>query len=441
MLSIRMWFKDKIKSSPLVKEAGFSLLLKISQAGFSFLATVLLARILGAEGYGIYSYAFALVTLFSMPAQAGLPQLVIRETAKGMAEGRPELVKGIWKWATKLVFFISLILALFMISILLILKGNKIGLKEQTFLWALLLIPFMCLGNLRGAALQGLYKVILGQLPEFFIRPFLFLTFICIAGLFMHQKLSPSEVMAFHVFSAVIAFIIGAWLLYHNIPLNIRKAKVLYEKDKWLKSWLPLTFLAGMWVINSQVDIVMLGLLRPSDEVGVYRVAVQIAMLSSFGLYAVNSVVAPRFATFYAQKNMAELQKTATRSAQLATIFNFSIILFFAIFGKFFLRFIFGKEFVSGYTPLLILFLGQLVNCAVGSVGLLLNMTGHEKYNAGGIAFAAGINIILNLLLIPSLGANGAAIATSASMMIWNILLWWFVKIKIGINSLILPRF
>jgi O-antigen/teichoic acid export membrane protein len=49
---------------------------------------VLLARMLGAEGYGIYAYAFALVTLLAMPAKAGLPQLVVRETARGVA-GKP----------------------------------------------------------------------------------------------------------------------------------------------------------------------------------------------------------------------------------------------------------------------------------------------------------------------------------------------------------------
>ncbi len=91
----------RLLGSTLAKETGISLFLKISQAFFSFMTTVLLARILGAEGYGIYAYAFAFVMLLSMPAQAGLPTLVIRETARGMAEGKPELVQGIWRWATK----------------------------------------------------------------------------------------------------------------------------------------------------------------------------------------------------------------------------------------------------------------------------------------------------------------------------------------------------
>ncbi|MCU4137990.1 MAG: Membrane protein involved in the export of O-antigen and teichoic acid [Thermodesulfobacteria bacterium] len=321
-------------NSVLVRETGVSLFLKISQAIFSFMTTVLLARILGAEGYGIYAYAFAFVMLLSMPAQAGLPTLVIRETARGMAEGKPELVQGIWRWATKVAVFISLSL-LFVIGLLfLLLKGKKFGVKEWTFFWAFLFIPFMCLSNLRGAALRGLHKVVIGQLPEFFIRPALFFTFLCIAGFFLHQRLTPPQAMALNVFSAVLAFIIGTWVLWKNTPLSIYKATPVYDGKKWLSSFLPLAFTAGMWVINSQADIVMLGIFRPPAEVGIYRVAVQIALVASFGLQAVNMVVAPRFATFYTKREMDRLQRLVTRSAQIVLAFNLLVTSFFVIFGR-----------------------------------------------------------------------------------------------------------
>ena len=78
----------RLLGSTLAKETGISLFLKIFQAFFSFMTTVLLARILGAEGYGIYAYAFAFVMLLSMLAQAGLPTLVAGEITQGMALAR-----------------------------------------------------------------------------------------------------------------------------------------------------------------------------------------------------------------------------------------------------------------------------------------------------------------------------------------------------------------
>ena len=78
-------------------ETGWSFALKAANTGLGFLTTVLLARLLGAEGYGIYAYAYALVMLLAMPAQSGLPNLIVRETARGLAEGTPDRVKGAWQ--------------------------------------------------------------------------------------------------------------------------------------------------------------------------------------------------------------------------------------------------------------------------------------------------------------------------------------------------------
>jgi len=104
----------------------------------------------------------------------------------------------------------------------------------------------MCLSNLRGAALRGLHKVVIGQLPEFFIRPALFFTFLCIAGFFLHQRLTPPQAMALNVFSAVLAFIIGAWLLWRNTPLSIYKLTPIYDRKGWFSSLLPFIFITGM---------------------------------------------------------------------------------------------------------------------------------------------------------------------------------------------------
>jgi ABC-type sugar transport system permease subunit len=76
--------------SRLAREAFWTVVLKSANTLLGFVTTVLLARLLGAEGYGIYAYALALVSLLAMPAHAGLPNLVLRETARGMAEACPD---------------------------------------------------------------------------------------------------------------------------------------------------------------------------------------------------------------------------------------------------------------------------------------------------------------------------------------------------------------
>ena len=426
----KIFFKSQIARKTIL-----SFLLKIFQALFSFTTTVLLARMLGAKGYGIYAYAFAFVTLFSIPVQIGLSQLIIRETAKGIAKKRPEVIKGIWYWAIRIGIFSSLVLLICIGTIFAFLKRNEFGL-EETFFWALLLVPIFIFSNIWGASLRGLHKIITGQLPEFIIRPGLFLIFLCIINFIFHKNLTPSQAMVLQVAAAVIALIIGGGLFFRNIPSFVYSACPSYEGNKWFNSLLPLTFVAGMWMINSHIDIVILGIFKSPFEVGIYRIASQLALLSSFALQAVNIVIAPHIAGLYAKREMDKLQHLATRSARTVLTFNLLVAIFFLSFGKIFINLLFGKEFVWAYIPLLILLGGQLINSATGSVGFLLNMTGHERDSSWGMTLAAGINIVLNFFLIPLLGAKGAAIATAVSMITWNIVIWWLVRKRLGINSL-----
>jgi O-antigen/teichoic acid export membrane protein len=69
-------------------------------------------------------------------------------------------------------------------------------------------------------------------------------------------------------------------------------------------------------------------------------------------------------------------------------------------------------------------------------VGILLNMTGHERTTAKGRFISTSLNVGLNLLLIPLFGISGAAVATAIALATWNILLWWAVRKQLGINSL-----
>jgi O-antigen/teichoic acid export membrane protein len=102
-------------------------------------------------------------------------------------------------------------------------------------------------------------------------------------------------------------------------------------------------------------------------------------------------------------------------------------------------RWIFGAEYVSASNPLAILVLGQLVNAAFGSVGFLLNMTGHERIAARVLWQTAALNIAISLTLIPGLGVLGAAIGNAVSLAVWNLLLHRQVNRQLGISSLALP--
>jgi O-antigen/teichoic acid export membrane protein len=96
---------------------------------------------------------------------------------------------------------------------------------------------------------------------------------------------------------------------------------------------------------------------------------------------------------------------------------------------------IFGNEHIeTGYIVLIILSLGQLINCITGSVGYTLTMTGNQKIELINSILLGLMSIILNFWLIPKYGALGAAIASCSSMCLINMIrvleIYWIFKIN-----------
>ncbi|HHS83951.1 MAG TPA: flippase, partial [Gammaproteobacteria bacterium] len=196
----------------------------------------------------------------------------------------------------------------------------------------------------------------------------------------------------------------------------------------------PLALLAGLQIINTRVDIIMLGAMRGAAEVAVYNVVSQGAMLASFVLVAATGVISPLVARMYAQGELQQLQRLVTASSRAIFFATLPIAGGMLLFGEPFLS-LFGEQYVNGYYALLILLTGQVFNTAFGAVGVLLTMTNHGNLAAKGAAISVVANIILNGVLIPVWGVEGAATASMLTLFLWNILFAFFVYRNIGIRA------
>jgi len=86
---------------------------------------------------------------------------------------------------------------------------------------------------------------------------------------------------------------------------------------------------------------------------------------------------------------------------------------------------IFGPSFAPGAAVLAIGATGQLLNCAVGSVGFLLLMSGNQFQLVKIQAMNAVLLIVLGLILVPRMGTIGAALATAITVITTNL---WLLK-------------
>lgn len=432
----------------LVRGGFGSLALKLASTALGFILVILLARSLGPEGYGVYAFVFAIVSLLAIPTQFGLPQLVVRETAKAQAAEQWGLMRGLWRWSTLVVWLFSFVVLALAFTGLWLFADRLDNLTRATLMAGLLLIPLIALGNLRGAALRGLRHVVAGQLPEQVFRPAL-LILLCLIVIMVApiQTLTSATAMSLHAFAAAIAFGLGAWLLWQSRPAELAsRPNPLYSPRVWAFSALPLALTAGLHVINGHAGTIILGSLGTHTDVGTFKVVLSVATLISFGLGAINLVVMPYFARLYAQQDMVRLQRLVTQSARAILVLALPVTAVFLIFGEAFLTIAFGPNYAAGHTALAILTLGQLANAGMGSVGILLNMTGHERDALTGVAIAAIANVFMGILLVPKFGLNGAATATTVTLIVWNFLLrravWNRLRIETFAYSLrkTLPR-
>ena len=395
-----------------------SLAVKTVHAGLAFAVAVTLARLLGPERYGVYAFALAVLMIVALPAQVGLPQLVVRETAKAQAEGDWGLMQGLWRWSNRAVALFS---GLALAGVVLLLLLTESSPRLETLAIGAALIPLIALGNLRAASLRGLRRVVLGQLPESVIRPMVLLAVLLgAAGLGLDGSLASSQAaMGAYVAAAVTAFLAGAAILHCLRPTSAAAAQLRTKPAEWRRAILPLALIAGLQLVNNQADIIVLGIFRSDEEVGIYRAVFQMALLVVFGLQAMSQMLQPHFARLYRKGDMARLQRLVTTSARVIIALALPPVLAFVFFGAELLDWVFGNSYRVGAMALAILAVGQGVKAATGASLSLLNMTGNERMAARLGLFAALVNIVLNFMLVPSYGGIGAAMATAISSSFW----------------------
>ncbi len=382
---------------------------------------VMLARLLGPEHLGTYAFVLSIIALVGLPTQGGIPTLVIRETAKYQHSQEYGSLKGLLKFSGTFVTIYSFLAIVIAAVIVWNIWDSK---SEQTisFLWALLLLPIVALSSIRGSTLTGLRKVVQGGLPEQIVRPLVVVLLLGIT-IFFEWKISASIAIQYTLLGAFLAFVIGAILLMKSIPVEMKDAHPEFHVKLWIKSLLPLVLFSSLNIANSQIGVVLLGFFTPNEDIGYFRVAFQGASLLSFSIVALNAVLAPHIVRLYKDKDYDKLQKMLTMGARVTLGLTLPFLLTYLFYGDVFVKLLFGEEYLPALNLLIIMSIGQFINVAMGSVGLVLNMLNHEKETVRASFLSISLNILLGLLLIPFIGVIGAAIATTVSASAWNILL------------------
>ena len=165
-------------------------------------------------------------------------------------------------------------------------------------------------------------------------------------------------------------------------------------------------------------------------------VGTQGSILTTFGIQAASTVVVSYFVGNKENLPLKDIHRLLGVSILISILVAIPCLVFFVAAGKQLIGLIFGVEYLAGYIPLVILSLGNTILAFNGASIQLLNMRGfqHEVLRIFGWAIIA--NVIMNFVLVPRWGIDGAAFASTISIVIWSVLLRNIVVTKFSIYPL-----
>lgn len=405
---------ENIHAKELLKGSSISFTLKIVALSLNYIFTLLISRNFGAETVGLYALSMTILNILATLSLFGFDNAII----KFVSQYSNLDISEIYKKAFLTTLTISLVL-----SALFYFDANYIAINifhNEKFIFFLkttsLILVFYSLLKLNSALFRGFKDVKLFSLFEN-LYIFLFSTILLVIAIMLNFP--KTVVIEIYSISIIIVFFISILyvrkkiLIFSPITHNIS-----YEKIYGVSIYM--LFASAMALIMNWTDIIMIGIFMDEASVGLYNIAYKVSVVTSIVLTSINSISAPKFAELWSKNDKYNLLVVAQKSAKLIFFVSLPIILILLLFPKWVLSF-FGPGFDQASYVLVILVVGQLVNAWSGSVGYLLQMTDDHKYHQKIIMIGAILNVILNFVLIPIMGIEGAAFASTISIVFWNI--------------------
>ena len=430
-----MWLA-KIPSTGAADDTATRMIIKagkiIATRIVPFLSAMVLARYLGAAVFGVYSYALSWVGILSTLAVFGLDRLVVREVSIHMTSASWSENRSLLRWASRFTLGLATAIAagaLLLRSVL----GTPAGASQSVFIAAVAVIPVLALSTVQQAVLRGLHRIGQSQLPLNIVRPTGTLLLCTALAHAAGNRPTATEALLAMTMATILAVAVGSRLITSALPKISQPTRAPPRGRAWLRSCATL-FLVSSLASLSGAEILILGIYERPERIGAYSAALQCAAIVSFGLNVLVGLLSPRFAALYATRNHEPLRKLVLRGQVLTLSAGIPTAVVLVTWSDSLLRYLYGPVFARADTALTLLVAGQVVNILAGPVSALLTMTGHERAALPGLAAAAAANIAGALWLIPRWGINGAAIANTAAVVTWNIVLTCLVRKRLGLT-------
>jgi O-antigen/teichoic acid export membrane protein len=384
--------------------------LKVVNALLALVTVGVMTRVMGASDFGVYAFALSLVTLLSIPAQLGLPTLIVRDAAAATGTASWAGLRGLLIRSNQFALLASLSLACLLVVLALWWPGVFGEARAPTVAVAACYLPIVTIGALRSATLRGLGHVVAAQVPDLLVRPLLFAGLI-VAVAASQLALGPSLAIGLHIAAAAVGFVAGVAMLMRAMPLPLKRVRPVHAPPAWTQTLLPFMIIAAAPLLSAQIGIIAVAAFRPDADVGIYRAAALAGTSVMLPLHMVTNALDPAIARAFvggAPGELAHLVRTAAR-ATLAVMLPLTAICL--IWNEAIMAALFGADFAAGGMLLAVMSLTPLGIALAGNAEPLLSMTGTERHATRILVVGMTGSMVLALLLTALFGPLGAAAA------------------------------
>jgi len=418
-----------MKARVLLIKTALAAVTKASAAFIAFFMTAAVTRVLGAEQSGIFLLTLSFLSFGSVFFRLGLDGVILRLISADQGKGHSiiSLSTGLlWSLSASLlcVFIIYVFTDFIAVSVF---SKPELSPVLSVLIWSL---PLMVVFMLLGSGFQAFYRVIAATWFQGLGLSSLFLLLFYFTYYFVDSvDLNATQISYYYLTASVV--ICGlALLMWHRQIKGDWGTLRLKNKTLWASSsnlWAAST----MNLIVQWSGVLIAGAFVSSSDIAYLSAAQRTAMLTSFVLMVVNMVVAPRYARLWKENKIDEIQRLAKWSTRGMIVLVLPVVALMLAVPNWIMG-LFGDEFVVAGSLLAIMAVGQFVNVATGSVGYLLNMSGHEKDYRRVTLFAGPLTIVMSYALVIHCGVTGAAIATAVGLSLQNIGALFMVKKRLG---------
>ncbi len=405
---------------------------RILGAAAVFVTQVILARWIGAEELGYYVYAFSWSLMLGTIATLGFPASSFRTIGHGIALGNDGYIRGFIRRGSQIIIFTSLLICAVGLAVVQYMGKAELDSHTGVFLVAMIIVPIFAMLRWQSSIAYGFSWFGLAIIPENLIRPLMLLVAIILLWN-ATDKFSAADVMLLNMVVTLVVTFALYWAVIRKKRRILEPVKPSYETTAWFNTAIPFLFIVLFTGYFMEMNLIIAGKYLPAEQLAVFNASFRTAFLISFGIQAVDAYILPRAAQLHAKKDTASLQQLISRASQIKLIGALIAIVFLLLIGKNILG-LFGPEFISGYTALMVIACSQLIIAGLGPLTYLLAIYGYQYHCL--YVFAVSFIVILGMhgYLTNYYGINGAAMTVAVVMVLQAIWLYILVVRKLRLS-------